>query len=189
MRDEGRAVISKAVSAAGKLPDLKKEMAARAKYLPLLQKELRGSGMEFLRDVVDDYHGVKVSDPYRWLEDLDGEKTRTWVEAQNEVTFGYLGEIGAREGIRTRLTDLWNYERWGLPARHGKRYVVQYPPLPPSSQDEVDRYYDLPFRREWHPDHDAAGGIPALEPVRWSVNTHRGCMAFGTWRVKASGPS
>ena len=60
---------------------------------------------------------------------------------------------------------------------HGKRFVVQYPPPPPSSQDEVDEYYDLPFRREWHPDHDAAGGVPALEPVRWSINTHRGCMA------------
>jgi uncharacterized radical SAM protein YgiQ len=60
---------------------------------------------------------------------------------------------------------------------HEKRFVVQYPPLTPSSQDEVDSYYDLPFRREWHPDHTAAGGIAALEPVRWSINTHRGCMA------------
>ncbi len=60
---------------------------------------------------------------------------------------------------------------------HGKRFVLQHPPMSPSSQDEVDHYYDLPFRREWHPDHDAAGGIPALEPVRWSVNSHRGCMA------------
>jgi uncharacterized radical SAM protein YgiQ len=60
---------------------------------------------------------------------------------------------------------------------HGARFLLQHPPLPPSSQEEVDSYYDLPFRREWHPDHTAAGGIPALEPVRWSVNTHRGCMA------------
>ncbi|HEX6882517.1 MAG TPA: YgiQ family radical SAM protein [Planctomycetota bacterium] len=60
---------------------------------------------------------------------------------------------------------------------HGARFVLQHPPLPPSTQAEVDAYYDLPFRRESHPDHDAAGGIPALEPVRWSVNTHRGCLA------------
>ncbi len=64
---------------------------------------------------------------------------------------------------------------------HGERFVLQHPPLPPSSQEEVDSYYDLPFRREWHPDHAAAGGIPALEPVRWSVNTHRGCMADCTF--------
>jgi radical SAM superfamily enzyme YgiQ (UPF0313 family) len=68
-----------------------------------------------------------------------------------------------------------------LAQAHGPRYVLQYPPLPPSTQAEVDSYYDLPFRRESHPDHDAAGGIPALEPVRWSVNTHRGCMADCTF--------
>ena len=56
-------------------------------------------------------------------------------------------------------------------------HPLQHPPLPPSSQVEVDSYYDLPFQREWHPDHTAAGGISALETVRWSINTHRGCMA------------
>jgi uncharacterized radical SAM protein YgiQ len=60
---------------------------------------------------------------------------------------------------------------------HGSRYLVQYPPPPPAAQAEVDSFYDLPFARAWHPDHDRAGGIAALEPVRWSVNTHRGCMA------------
>jgi uncharacterized radical SAM protein YgiQ len=64
-----------------------------------------------------------------------------------------------------------------LAQRHGERWVVQHPPLAPAPQAEVDRWYDLPYRREWHPDHDAAGGVPALEPVRWSINTHRGCMA------------
>lgn len=68
-----------------------------------------------------------------------------------------------------------------LAQRHGERFVLQHGPLPPSTQEEVDSYYDLPFRREWHPDHTAAGGIPALEPVRWSVNTHRGCMADCTF--------
>ena len=60
---------------------------------------------------------------------------------------------------------------------HANRFVVQYPPQAPASQAEVDSFYDLPFQRAWHPDHDAAGGIAALEPVRWSINTHRGCMA------------
>ncbi|MBK8180696.1 MAG: YgiQ family radical SAM protein [Planctomycetes bacterium] len=68
-----------------------------------------------------------------------------------------------------------------LAQAHGERFVVQYPPLTPAPQEEVDEYYDLPFRREWHPDHDAAGGVPALEPVRWSINTHRGCMADCTF--------
>lgn len=60
---------------------------------------------------------------------------------------------------------------------HGPRFVVQHPPAPPAPASEVDSFYDLPYQRAWHPDHDAAGGIAALEPVRWSINTHRGCMA------------
>ncbi len=71
---------------------------------------------------VDDYHGVKVPDPYRWLEDLDSEQTRAWVEAQNRVTSAYLAAIPEREPIRKRLTELWNYERYGVPAQHGGRY-------------------------------------------------------------------
>jgi prolyl oligopeptidase len=70
----------------------------------------------------DDYHGVKVADPYRWLEDLDSEETKSWVEAENKLTFGYLNEIPARAKIRERLTKLWNYERYGTPFKEGGRY-------------------------------------------------------------------
>jgi uncharacterized radical SAM protein YgiQ len=65
--------------------------------------------------------------------------------------------------------------------RHAARVVLQHPPLVPASQAEVDEYYDLPYTREWHPDHTAGGGVPALEPVRWSINTHRGCLADCTF--------
>jgi prolyl oligopeptidase len=71
---------------------------------------------------VDDYHGVKVADPYRWLEDLDSEQTQAWVEAQNRVTSAYLSAIPEREPIHKRLTELWNYERYGVPTQHGGRY-------------------------------------------------------------------
>jgi prolyl oligopeptidase len=73
-------------------------------------------------DQIDDYHGTKVADPYRWMEDLDSEQTRKWVKAQNEVTFGWLGQISIREQLRRRLTELWNYERFGLPHKKGGRY-------------------------------------------------------------------
>ena len=51
-------------------------------------------------DHVDVYHGVEVKDPYRWLEDLDSEETRAWVEAQNRLTFGYLEKLPNREELR-----------------------------------------------------------------------------------------
>src|SRR5687768_14868160 len=71
---------------------------------------------------VDDYHGTKVADPYRWLEDDHAPATKQWVEAQNKVTFGYLERIPQREKIKQRLTELWNYERYGLPFKEGGRY-------------------------------------------------------------------
>jgi prolyl oligopeptidase len=74
-------------------------------------------------DHVDDYHGTKVSDPYRWLEDDNSPQTASWVEAQNKVTFGYLEQIPQRQQLRERLTRLWNYERYGVPFKEGGRYV------------------------------------------------------------------
>src|SRR5215203_100610 len=73
-------------------------------------------------DQVDEYYGVKVADPYRWLEDLDSEPTKAWVAAQNQVTSAYLAAIPERSDIRKRLTELWNYERYGVPTQHGGRY-------------------------------------------------------------------
>jgi prolyl oligopeptidase len=71
---------------------------------------------------VDDYHGVKVADPYRWLEDLDSQQTRDWVAAENGVTSAFLSGLPEREPIRKRLTELWNYERYSVPEQHGGRY-------------------------------------------------------------------
>ncbi len=71
-------------------------------------------------DQVDDYHGIKVADPYRWLEDPDSEAARAWIEAQNQVTFEYLKEIPARDQIKQRLTQLWDYEKYGVPFKQGE---------------------------------------------------------------------
>src|SRR5215510_242013 len=73
-------------------------------------------------DQVDDYHGVKVADPYRWLEDLDSEETRGWVEAENKLSFAYLASIPARTALKDRLTKLWNYEKYGIPFKEGNHY-------------------------------------------------------------------
>ncbi len=71
---------------------------------------------------VDEYHGRRIPDPYRWLENTDSPETAAWVEAQNAVTFAYLADIPERDVIRRRLTELWNYERYSAPFRRGGRY-------------------------------------------------------------------
>lgn len=71
---------------------------------------------------VDDYHGVKVKDPYRWLESLDSPETKAWVTAQNEITFGFLGKIPERDALKKRLTELWDYEKFSPPHKEAGRY-------------------------------------------------------------------
>ncbi|MBC7912202.1 MAG: S9 family peptidase, partial [Pyrinomonadaceae bacterium] len=71
---------------------------------------------------VDEYHGMKIADPYRWLEDPDAAESRAWIEAQNSITFGYLNEIPERAQIKERITKLWNYEKYGMPWKEGGRY-------------------------------------------------------------------
>jgi prolyl oligopeptidase len=70
-------------------------------------------------DVVDDYFGTKVPDPYRWLEDENSADTKAWVTAQNKVTFGYLDQIPFRAQLKTRLAALYNYTRYSAPTRRG----------------------------------------------------------------------
>jgi prolyl oligopeptidase len=73
-------------------------------------------------DQVDDYHGTRVADPYRWLERVDDAQTRQWVTAQNALAQPYLEGIPAREAIKKRLTELWNYERYDIPVKRGGHY-------------------------------------------------------------------
>lgn len=72
---------------------------------------------------VDDYHGTKVSDPYRWMEDVDSPETAAWVAAENKLTDAYLSKIPERDKIRARLTQLWNYERYSAPSKVGSKYI------------------------------------------------------------------
>jgi len=69
---------------------------------------------------------VEVKDPYRWLEDLDSEETKAWVEAQNRLTFGYLENLPVREELRVRLKELWDYERFGTPRKWNDRYFFSH---------------------------------------------------------------
>jgi prolyl oligopeptidase len=87
------------------------------------------SGLQYpdtrMGDHVDVYHGVRVPDPYRWLEDDTSPETAKWVEAQNQVTFAYLERIPFRAALRERLTALYNYARYSEPFRKGEYYFYR----------------------------------------------------------------
>jgi prolyl oligopeptidase len=77
-------------------------------------------------DQTDDYFGTKVSDPYRWMEDVDSPELKTWIDAENELTQNYLAQIPARETMQRRLTELLNFERYTAPSRRGTRYFYSH---------------------------------------------------------------
>jgi prolyl oligopeptidase len=73
-------------------------------------------------DTVTNYFGSMIADPYRWLEDDNSAETKEWVDAQNKVTFDYLGNIPFRDKVKARLSEMWNYPRIGSPSKEGAFY-------------------------------------------------------------------
>ena len=77
-------------------------------------------------ELIEELHGVKVADPYRWLEDDNAAETRAWVASQNRVTAGFLARSETRPAIRGRLAELWNYERTGIPREYGGKWFFSH---------------------------------------------------------------
>jgi len=75
-----------------------------------------------VEDFVDEIHGQQIPDPYRWMENLDSDTVREWIEAQNALTFGYLEQFPFRQKIQERMTELWDYEKTSPPYKRGGRY-------------------------------------------------------------------
>jgi len=73
-------------------------------------------------DTVDTYHGTKVADPYRWMEDLNAPEVKQWIEAENAVTFKYLDGLPVRDALKKRITDLWNYPKVSVPMYEGRHF-------------------------------------------------------------------
>ncbi len=73
-------------------------------------------------DHVDDYFGTPVADPYRWMEELESPEVEQWVEAENAVAVPFLAALPGRDAIESRLSALWDYERWGVPFKEGGLY-------------------------------------------------------------------
>ncbi|TQV86819.1 S9 family peptidase [Exilibacterium tricleocarpae] len=109
-------------------------------------------------DQVDDFHGVKISDPYRWLEQdvRESKPVRDWVSAQNEVTFRYLGAIGQRPRIVERMTRLWNYEKYRPPLQAGGRYFYR-------KNDGLQNQYVVYMQESL-----ASEPVAVIDPNTWS---------------------
>ncbi len=123
-------------------------------------------------EVVDDYFGRKVADPYRWLEDLDSPDTAAWVAAQNKTTFAFLDQLPEREAIRKRLTELWNYRRTGTPVLEaGQLWFAQNSGL----QRQAPIYRQA--RADGQP-------VPVLDP---NVLSPDGSVAVGQWSPSPDG--
>jgi prolyl oligopeptidase len=73
----------------------------------------------------DNYHGTLVSDPYRWLEDVDSPESLEWIKQQNEMTVSILENIPGRETIKKRLTELWDFSKAWAPYKKGNRYFQE----------------------------------------------------------------
>ena len=73
-------------------------------------------------DQEDNYFGTIVKDPYRWLEDDNSDETKAWVKEENKVTEDYLSKIPFREKVKSKLTEMWNYAKYGSPFKQGDYY-------------------------------------------------------------------
>jgi len=73
-------------------------------------------------DVVDDYFGTRVADPYRWMEDLNSAELKQWVDAENAITGKYLDTLPMRDALRKRITELWNYPKVTPPRYEGRHW-------------------------------------------------------------------
>ena len=141
---------------------------------------------------IDEYFGVAVADPYRWLEELDSEQTREWVEAQNDYTAAVLGSVPQRARIHARLTALWDYERWSVPVRAGNRYAyLRNTGLQNQAVLVVTRSLDEPGRVLLDPNTFSADGTVALSGLVFSNDG--ALLAYATsasgsdwkeWRVR-----
>jgi len=97
-------------------------VAAAVAAVPAFAQELAYPRAEKVEQV-DNYFGTVVPDPYRWMEDDTASAVRSWIEAENAVTFAYLAKIPFRSRLRARLEELYNYPRYSAPSKRGPYYT------------------------------------------------------------------
>ena len=125
-------------------------------------------------EVVEDQFGTQVADPYRWLEtDVRNDpEVRAWVTAQNVVTDAFLETLPERESFKQRITELYDYERFGIPEKDGGRYFY-------TRNDGLQNQSPLYVR-------ETLTGEPRLliDPNTWSAD---GATALGEWVASEQG--
>ena len=136
-------------------------VSAQALHYPKAEKD----------GTVDEYFGVKVADPYRWLENDTSKQTTAWVEAENKVTNAYLQKIPFREKLLKRMTELVNYEKISAPRkRHGKWYFYKNNGLQNQSVLYVKDNLNGEARVFLDPNTLSTDGTVALKDVSFSNN-------------------
>jgi prolyl oligopeptidase len=133
-------------------------------------------------DVTDDYHGVSVADPYRWLEDTESRETRNWIRAQNQLSLPFLRKLPERANLHRRLTEVWNHERYGLPRRvDGRLFYTRNDGLQNQSVLYVKDGPDQAPRVLLDPNRLDAAGTTAL--TQWKVSPDGQYVAYGLARA------
>lgn len=128
--------------------------------------------------VVDDYHGTKVSDPYRWMENLDSKQVADWVKAENAVTFDYFSSLPIRDTLKARISQLWDYPKTNLPfIEGGKIWYRRNSGLQKQAPLYVRDSLDAAPRLVIDPNAISANGNVALEET--VVSPDGKLMAYG----------
>jgi prolyl oligopeptidase len=122
--------------------------------------------------ISEEMHGVRVEDPYRWLEDEKSKEVQAWMEAQNDFTRGHLDKLPEREAIASRLKELFYVDSLGVPYRYGKRYFY--------SRRHADREKAIVY---WKEGKDGKEQV-LLDPNGWSAD---GSVSLGGWSVSWDG--
>lgn len=123
-------------------------------------------------NIIDNYHGQDVADPYRWLEDADSDETAAWVKAQNETSQAFLSRIPERDQYKKRLAELWNYERRGTIHHKGERWFQ----FRNSGLQNQDVLYVM--------DNPGDEGRVLLDPNTLSAD---GTVALNSWSISEDG--
>lgn len=126
-------------------------------------------------------NALKAGKEIKYMTNLRGTCYASKALANEMLEIPSFESISNNSGDFAKATQLIHdnlnpYNARTLAQRHGERWVVQNPPAFPLTTEEMDEIYDLDFKRQYHPSYEAAGGVPALKPVQFSLYTHRGCF-------------